>query len=44
VRSVEGTSGLQREDLWKRNVLRWKRKSEGVMDSESGEDETGKLT
>jgi len=33
------------KDLWKRNVLRrdeWK--SAGVIDGESGEDETGELT
>jgi len=31
-------------DLWKRIVLRWEWKSSGVIDEESDDDETGKLT
>jgi len=32
------------KDLWKRNVFEARMKGEGVMDGESGEDETGELT
>jgi len=42
--SPEGTSGLWRVGFMEKKGLRRERKSAGVMEGESGDAETGKLT